>query len=169
MVVAAGSAMGPAMAVMLNRIEYVLAVPYFGLFIFNGLTLPGYNCMASLWFTFTVIVLATFEEPDRDGLAEQLAMERNCQSFCASVSIIDDADHDAVQVATTHANHAISHNEHNKLRSILSLDDSPKLSYNDTQVNCSANEFTSKLQIFAFEAKHFLSVFVWNTCLPRLR
>lgn len=74
MVVAAGSAMGPAMAVMLNRIEYTVAFPYIGVISLNGLTLPGYF-MASLWLTFTVIVLLTFEEPDREGLEEQKLLE----------------------------------------------------------------------------------------------
>lgn len=75
MVVAAGSAMGPAMAVLLNRIEYTWAAPYLGFIFFNGLTLPGYF-MASLWVTFTVIVLLTFEEPCREGLEEQMALEQ---------------------------------------------------------------------------------------------
>jgi len=42
MVVAAGSAMGPAMAVLLNRAEYTFAAPWIGFISFNGLTLPGY-------------------------------------------------------------------------------------------------------------------------------
>jgi len=74
MVVAAGSALGPAMAVILNKVEYTFVSPWIGFLYFNGLTLPGWF-MASLWFTFTVIVLATFEEPDREGLAEQKALE----------------------------------------------------------------------------------------------
>ena len=32
--------------------------------------------MAALWITFTVIVLTTFEEPDREGLAEQKELEQ---------------------------------------------------------------------------------------------
>ena len=75
MVVAAGSAMGPAMAVILNKYEYTFAVPFLGVVTLNGLTLPGYF-MAALWFTFTMIVLATFEEPSREGLLEQQAMEK---------------------------------------------------------------------------------------------
>lgn len=66
--------MGPAMAVLLNQIEYMWATPVIGFIYFNGLTLPGFF-MASLWITFTVIVLATFEEPDRDGLKEQKELE----------------------------------------------------------------------------------------------
>jgi hypothetical protein len=75
MVVAAGSAMGPAMAVVLSGVEYTYAAPYLGFIFFNGLTLPGYF-MATLWTTFTIIVLLTFEEPDREGLAEQKELEQ---------------------------------------------------------------------------------------------
>jgi hypothetical protein len=74
MVVAAGSAMGPAMAVILNRFEYTVVLPGLGFVNFNGLTLPGYF-MACCWFTFSLVVLATFEEPDREGLREQKNLE----------------------------------------------------------------------------------------------
>ena len=74
MVVAAGSALGPAMAVLLNQIEYSTTLPYYGPLQLNGLTAPGFF-MAGLWFTLTVILLLTFEEPTRDGLEEQMRME----------------------------------------------------------------------------------------------
>jgi hypothetical protein len=74
MVVAAGSAMGPAMAILLNRIEYTCYVKHVGLVTLNGLTLPGYF-MACLWLTFFIIVVLTFEEPDREGLKEQKELE----------------------------------------------------------------------------------------------
>ena len=74
MVVAAGSAMGPAMAIVLNRFEYTCYVKHLGLVTLNGLTLPGYF-MACLWLTFFVIVVLTFEEPDREGLKEQKELE----------------------------------------------------------------------------------------------
>ena len=74
MVVAAGSAMGPAMAILLNKVEWTVAIQPIGIVYLNGLTLPGYF-MAALWFTFGLIVLATFEEPDREGLKEQVALE----------------------------------------------------------------------------------------------
>jgi hypothetical protein len=79
MVVAAGSAMGPAMAIILNRFEYTVYLPVLGFVEFNGLTLPGYF-MACCWFTFTIVVLATFEEPDREGLEEQKRLESSRQS-----------------------------------------------------------------------------------------
>jgi Sugar (and other) transporter len=74
MVVAAGSAMGPAMAILLNRIEYTCYVKHIGIVTLNGLTLPGYF-MACLWLTFGIILVLTFEEPDREGLKEQKALE----------------------------------------------------------------------------------------------
>ena len=74
MVVAAGSAMGPAMAILLNRIEYTCYVKHMGIVTLNGLTLPGYF-MACLWLTFGIILVLTFEEPDREGLKEQKALE----------------------------------------------------------------------------------------------
>jgi len=74
MVVAAGSAMGPAMAIILNQVEETVGIPYIGAISLNGLTLPGYF-MACLWTTFTVIVLLTFEEPNREGLEEQKRLE----------------------------------------------------------------------------------------------
>mmetsp|Transcript_20176 Transcript_20176/g.55705 ORF Transcript_20176/g.55705 Transcript_20176/m.55705 type:complete len:1122 (-) Transcript_20176:3667-7032(-) len=75
MVVAAGSALGPAMAVILSRVEYMSdPLPVVGVIFFNGLTMPGYF-MATLWTTFLLIVLLTFDEPNRAGLAEQVQME----------------------------------------------------------------------------------------------
>jgi len=74
MVVAAGSAMGPAMAVLLNEFEYTFAAPVVGIVTLNGLTLPGYF-MSCMWFFFTLVVLLTFEEPDRLGLKEQKMLE----------------------------------------------------------------------------------------------
>jgi Sugar (and other) transporter len=73
MVVAAGSAMGPAMAVVLSKFEYSTQVLGRNVTL-NGFTLPGYF-MACLWFTFGIIVVTTFEEPERQGLKEQREME----------------------------------------------------------------------------------------------
>jgi hypothetical protein len=66
--------MGPAMAIILNRFDYSFPFRPLGYVYLNGLTLPGYF-MACLWITFGLIVLATFEEPDRAGLKEQQEME----------------------------------------------------------------------------------------------
>ena len=75
MVVAAGSAMGPAMAVLLTRIELIAKLPVLGWMQFNGLTMPGYF-MATLWTTFLLILLLTFDEPNRAGLEEQKRLEK---------------------------------------------------------------------------------------------
>lgn len=83
MVVAAGSAMGPAMAVLVSRMELTIWIPRFAYVTFNGLTLPGY-VMAAFWLTFAVIVVATFEEPDREGLKEQKEMEEKADITTSS-------------------------------------------------------------------------------------
>jgi Major Facilitator Superfamily len=104
MVVAAGSAMGPAMAIVLNRFEYTCYVKHLGLVTLNGLTLPGYF-MACLWLTFFVIVVLTFEEPDREGLKEQKELEARgaipfSPSNTGSFGVPDDND-DIIPVRTT--------------------------------------------------------------------
>ncbi|GAX29269.1 hypothetical protein FisN_16Hh301 [Fistulifera solaris] len=76
MVVAAGSAMGPAMAVVLSKYEQAIAVPHVGYVTLNGLTLPGYF-MAAIWFMFALLVVATFDEPQREGLLEQKQLEES--------------------------------------------------------------------------------------------
>jgi Sugar (and other) transporter len=115
MVVAAGSAMGPAMAVILNKIDYTWHAPYFGFLFFNGLTLPGWF-MAYLWTTFFIIVLATFEEPDRQGLKEQKERESNMAaqnnaSVPYTPSNVDDA------------HTVVSFGDHDELRTIFSGED----------------------------------------------
>lgn len=89
MVVAAGSAMGPAMAILLNSVEYEFykdeedATPYV---ILDGLTLPGYF-MAVLWLTFGIIVFMTFDEPNiREGLVEQQELEAASQCSQSSAN-----------------------------------------------------------------------------------
>eukprot|EP00977_Amphora_coffeiformis_P001520 scaffold296_cov102-Amphora_coffeaeformis.AAC.8 len=88
MVVAAGSAMGPAMAIILNSFEYTFVCHGLGLVTLNGLTLPGYF-MATLWTTFTIIVLLTFEEPDRGGLEEQRLMESASRGTLDNASVVN--------------------------------------------------------------------------------
>ena len=86
MVVAAGSAMGPAMAIILNSFQYQFASPLTGVISLNGMTLPGYF-MAMCWITFTIIVLLTFEEPDREGLAEQRMLEAAGRGLSDNASV----------------------------------------------------------------------------------
>jgi hypothetical protein len=140
MVVAAGSAMGPAMAVILNRVEYTVAHPWIGVYFLNGLTLPGYF-MAALWFTFTIIVLATFEEPDREGLAEQKKLEEQggipgSPSSMASVN---------------------SHGE-DELGTIFSEEDVTDFESSYGAASRSSRRMGSKFATFVYDAKHFFEL-----------
>lgn len=78
MVVAVGSAMGPAAAILMSHFYWrtKVQVPFFGRMVVfvNGMTGPGYF-MAVLWFILTTVVVFTFKEPDRDGLLEQQRKE----------------------------------------------------------------------------------------------
>ena len=117
MVVAAGSAMGPAMAIVLNRFEYTCYVKHLGLVTLNGLTLPGYF-MACLWLTFFVIVVLTFEEPDREGLKEQKELEARgaipfSPSNMGSVGVPDDIDD---VVPATESTHSVNVDSNNQIR-----------------------------------------------------
>ena len=116
MVVAAGSAMGPAMAIILNRFEYTCYVKHLGLVTLNGLTLPGYF-MACLWFTFFMIVVLTFEEPDREGLKEQKELEARgaipfSPSNMGSFGIPDDSD-DIIRTTEASHNNIVMNNNNN--------------------------------------------------------
>jgi Major Facilitator Superfamily len=74
MVVALGSALGPATAIFLNNLHFKRHIPFVGTMFFNGLTGPGYF-MAALWICFTLVAVVTFREPNRQGLAEQKMLE----------------------------------------------------------------------------------------------
>ena len=74
MVVAAGSALGPGVAILLNKLNFVIPIPNGEIWL-NGMTGPGYF-MALLWTLFTIPLFINFTEPDRSGLEEQKRMER---------------------------------------------------------------------------------------------
>jgi Major Facilitator Superfamily len=84
MVLGVGSALGPFMAVLLNRYDFTMKCGPV-IVALNGLTLPGYF-MASLWLVFFFLVLLTFEEPNRDGLHEQKELETQIKNKSSSVS-----------------------------------------------------------------------------------
>mmetsp|Transcript_10719 Transcript_10719/g.16432 ORF Transcript_10719/g.16432 Transcript_10719/m.16432 type:complete len:836 (+) Transcript_10719:172-2679(+) len=72
--IAVGSALGPAMAIVLDRFDFFTYLPGYGVIIVNGMTGPGYF-MAAVWATYALIIVITFKEPDRAGLEEQRQME----------------------------------------------------------------------------------------------
>jgi uncharacterized membrane protein len=83
MVVAVGSALGPATAIWLSHVHMQHHIPFVGSIIVNGLTGPGYF-MAVLWICFTIIVVIFFGEPNRQGLAEQKKMEEQDNALLSS-------------------------------------------------------------------------------------
>jgi len=102
MVVAAGSALGPGCAILLNRLDFVVELPLMfrgllrrdggpgdedvgsvSLFV-NGMTGPGWF-MAGMWTLFTTCFFAMFREIPRVGLQQQLQKERQ-QVIATNVS-----------------------------------------------------------------------------------
>jgi hypothetical protein len=73
MVVAAGSALGPGCAILLNKLDFAIPIPNGEIWL-NGMTGPGYF-MALLWTIFSIALYVEFREPDRSGLEEQKRME----------------------------------------------------------------------------------------------
>jgi len=74
MVVAAGSALGPGCAILLNKLDFVIPLPLGGELLFNGMTGPGWF-MATLWSIFLFALFWGFEEQERIGLVEQMQKE----------------------------------------------------------------------------------------------
>jgi hypothetical protein len=72
MVVAAGSALGPGCAILLNRLDFELPA---GVGVVNGMTGPGY-LMALLWLCWGGLFLG-FKEQERIGLVEQMQKEQS--------------------------------------------------------------------------------------------
>ena len=69
MATALGAALGPGMAIVLNLYDFEFSLPLFGKQYFNGMTGPGYF-MAVSWLVYTLLVIFSFQEPNRSGLEE---------------------------------------------------------------------------------------------------
>lgn len=69
---AAGTAVGPGLAVLLQRFDTSFELPLVGTVILNGLTAPGWF-MFVVWSLFFVTLVFTLEEPARIGLLQQPA------------------------------------------------------------------------------------------------
>jgi len=80
--IAVGSALGPAVAIVLDRFDFFTYMPGYGVIIVNGMTGPGYF-MAAVWAIFTLVVVFTFREPDRAGLEEQRRLEMEQSTYNA--------------------------------------------------------------------------------------
>ena len=72
---ALGAALGPAIAVALDKFDFQFTLPLYGSVYVNGITGPGYF-MSLLWVIYTMLMLLFFREPVRSGLKEQLDNER---------------------------------------------------------------------------------------------
>jgi len=81
--IAVGSALGPAMAIVLDKFDFFTYMPGYGVIIVNGMTGPGYF-MAAVWAVFTIIVVFTFKEPDRAGLEEQRRLEEEAMAYTSN-------------------------------------------------------------------------------------
>ena len=93
MVVAAGSAFGPGCAILLNKLDYVIKVPFGDgekavEVPLNGLTGPGYF-MATLWAFFLLALALNFEEPDRAGLEEQKRLEKEAAAALCNDDVLN--------------------------------------------------------------------------------
>lgn len=70
MVGAIGMSGGPGLAILLDFFQIDVNVPFFGRFLFNGMTGPGY-LMSLLWFVYGIALLLYFEDGDRIGISER--------------------------------------------------------------------------------------------------
>mmetsp|Transcript_34588 Transcript_34588/g.83549 ORF Transcript_34588/g.83549 Transcript_34588/m.83549 type:complete len:518 (-) Transcript_34588:908-2461(-) len=128
MVVAAGSALGPGCAILLNRLDFVVVLPlmFRGLLrrnggpgdediggvslIVNGMTGPGWF-MAGLWTIFTISFFAMFREIPRVGLQQQLQKERQ-QVIATTVSGIGNEDIKTNEEPLQHSNLMVNNTPH---------------------------------------------------------
>ena len=70
MATALGAALGPGMAILLDRInEFEFNLPFLSTQYFNGMTGPGYF-MSLNWFIYTICIIFFFGEPTRSGIDE---------------------------------------------------------------------------------------------------
>ena len=100
---AMGAAMGPASAVLLDRVNFQFDLPVYGTAEFNGMTGPGF-LMSALWLVFGIVLAATFEEPERSGLEEQRRIEEEeAEANVAGYDAVESSrigDGDALAVET---------------------------------------------------------------------
>ncbi|KAG7344808.1 putative sugar transporter [Nitzschia inconspicua] len=94
MVVAAGSALGPGCAILLNKLDFSLELPFGSNadVVVNGMTGPGWF-MATLWTLFSVLLWFGFREQDRIGLAEQMQKEEGGDEEDDNQPISNDSRH----------------------------------------------------------------------------
>lgn len=161
MVVAVGSALGPATAVWLNGIFWKREIPFLGTMFFNGLTGPGY-LMTSFWIVYTLVVVLTFGEPRRQGLEEQKQMEQKSP-------VIAEFEHGNRLREIIHEDRTdMALALENELQTILSVDES-RTHFPDNLLTVSEEGIKQETSWY-FQAKEFLDLItlpVW-VCLGLL-
>jgi len=79
MATALGAALGPGMAILIDMVGFEFDLPILGKQYFNGMTGPGYF-MSLCWALNGILILLTFQEPNRSGLDELRKREIEKQS-----------------------------------------------------------------------------------------
>lgn len=103
---AIGSAIGPGFAILLDW-SPEWDVQLFGMrHYWNGMTAPGYF-MAGMWFLYAIMIVVTFREPVRSGLAE-LKRREKAQALIQEVESSDD-DEDANSIGSSSTAKNLSH------------------------------------------------------------
>lgn len=94
MATALGAALGPGMAILLDRVnEFEFSLPFLKEQYFNGMTGPGYF-MALSWFIYTLCIIFFFGEPTRSGLDELKSREQSAAPVTDSKkeSLLDEVE-----------------------------------------------------------------------------
>jgi hypothetical protein len=95
MATAMGAALGPAAAILLDRIDMQFTLPLYGSVYVNGISGPGY-LMGMLWSVYTLVIALMFVEPQRSGLQEQIRNEL-LQSMTGSATKVPESHNDSSQ------------------------------------------------------------------------
>jgi len=133
---ALGAALGPGMAIILDRIEFEFYIPLVGEHYFNGMTGPGYF-MALNWFIFTITILLTFSEPTRSGLDELKQREDVMESPSSKRNALLENNSTSYEGTACDANIL-----DDAVVCLKSTDTLPTTSQNDSEDDCSVSSDT---------------------------
>lgn len=92
MATALGAALGPGVAIILDRMdEFEFHLPFLKEQQFNGMTGPGYF-MALNWFVYTLCIVFFFGEPTRSGLEELRKREASSAGDSKRESLLNEVE-----------------------------------------------------------------------------